>query len=199
MPRTYTLGRRQGAVDRTRLAILAAARELVASGESGLSTGAVARRAGVSRITVYNQFGSKAGLLRELAVGVHARHRGEAPEPADPRDQVRKRITDSCAVWSSDPALFRRLPQIADLEIEKPDDDRALAERLAAADVLRPGCSLKEAEEVIGAITSFAVFDRLHKDGRRSQAAVVEILMRLASTILRAEPAPQDTSRQSSA
>ena len=193
MPRNYTLGRRQGAVDRTRLAILAAARELVASGAATLSTGAVARRAGVSRITVYNQFGSKAGLLRELATGARSRAGGEAPEPADARDQLRKRITDSCALWSSDPALFRRLPQIGDLEIETPNDDRALAERLAAGDLLRPGCSLKEAGDVIGAITSFAVFDRMHKDGRRSQAAVVEILMRLVSTILDSRSAPRDT------
>jgi AcrR family transcriptional regulator len=189
MPRNYMLGRRQGAVDRTRLAILAAARELVASGEPGLSTGAVARRAGVSRITVYNQFGSKAGLLRELASGARSRQGEATAEPADPRDQLRKRITDSCAMWSSDPALFRRLSQIADLEVESPNEDRALAERLAAADRLRPGCSLKEAEDVIGAITSFVVFDRLYKDGRRSQGAVVEILMRLASTILDSQPA----------
>jgi len=59
-----------------------------------------------------------------------------------------------------------------------------LAERLAAADLLRAGCSIKEAEDVVGAVTSFVVFDRLYKDGRRSQAAVVEILMRLASTIV---------------
>jgi AcrR family transcriptional regulator len=193
MPRNYTLGRRQGAVDRTRNAILTAARELVASGEAALSAGAVARRAGVSRITVYNQFGSKAGLLREVAVAARSRPGGEAPEPADARDRLRKRITDSYAAWSSDPALFRRLPQITDLEIERPGDDRALAEGLAAADLLRPGCSLKEAEDVVGAITSFAVFDRLHKDGRRPQAAVVEILMRLASTILDSKPAPRDT------
>jgi AcrR family transcriptional regulator len=191
MPRTYTLGRRQEAVDRTRRAILAAARDLVASGEATLSAGAVARRAGVSRITVYNQFGSKAGLLRELATGARGRPDGEAPEPADTRDQLRKRITDSCTSWLSDPALFRRLHQIGDLEIEMPNADRALAERLAAADLLRPGCSLKEAEDVIGAITSFTVFDRLHKDGRRSQAAVVEILMRLAATILNQARAPQ--------
>jgi len=184
MPRNYTLGRRQGAVDRTRLAILAAARELVASGEPGLSTGAVARRAGVSRITVYNQFGSKAGLLRELAVGARSRQGAETAEPADPLDQLRKRVTDSCALWSSDSALFRRLPQLGDLEIENPKGDRALAERLAAADLLRAGCSIKEAEDVVGAVTSFVVFDRLYKDGRRSQAAVVEILMRLASTIV---------------
>jgi hypothetical protein len=44
---------------------------------------------------------------------------------------------------------------------------------------------------VIGAITSFTVFDRLYKDGRRSQAAVVEILMRLAATILNQGRAPQ--------
>ena len=186
MPRNYRLGRRQGAVDRTRIEILAAAREELASGEPGLSTGAVARRAGVSRITIYNQFGSKAGLLRELAVGAHSRPPGDAPVPADPRDQLRARISESCAAWSSDPPLFRRLPRMAEMEIEKAIGDRAIAERLAAADHLRPGCSLKEAEDVIGAITSFEVFDRLHKDGRRSQSAVVEILIRLASTVLSA-------------
>jgi hypothetical protein len=71
------------------------------------------------------------------------------------------------------------------VEIEKPNSDRLLAERLAAADQLRPGCSLTEAEDVIASVSSFAVFDRLHKDGRRSRPAVVEILMRLVSTILR--------------
>jgi hypothetical protein len=80
---------------------------------------------------------------------------------------------------------------VGDFELESPHDDRALAERLAAADLLRPGCSLREAEDVIGAITSFTVFDRLHKDGRRSQTAVVEIVMRFASTILERNQAPQ--------
>lgn len=184
MPRSYRLGRRQGAVDSTRLAILAAARELVASGQAGLSPGAVAKRAGVSRITVYNQFGSKGGLLRELAAEAHRRPELEAAGTSDPSDELRKRIAGSCSLWGSDPALFRRLPAAGDFELESPHDDRALAERLAAAGLLRRGCSLKEAEDVIGAITSFTVFDRLHKDGRRSQAAVVEILMSLASTIL---------------
>ena len=192
MPRNYTLGRRQRAVDRTRLAILAAARELVASGATTVTTGAVATRAGVSRITVYNQFGSKAGLLRELAAGARRQRGGETADAAHPRDQLRRRITDACALWASDPGLFRRLPQVADLEVENPSD-RVLAERLADANLLRPGCSIKEAEDVIGAITSFAVFDRLYKDGRRSQAAVGEILMRLASTILGSELVLQGT------
>lgn len=183
--RNYRLGRRQEAVDRTRAAILAAARDLLAAGELGLSAGAVARRAGVSRITIYNRFGSKAGMLRELAAG--ARRDGPpraAADPADPRDQLRQRIADSCSMWSSDPALYRHLPAAANVEIEAPNEDRALAERLAASDQLRPGSSLKEAEDVIGALTSFPVFDRLHKDGRRSSAAVAEILTRLAAAIL---------------
>jgi hypothetical protein len=52
------------------------------------------------------------------------------------------------------------------------------------SDELRPGCSIKEAEDVIAALTSFEIFDRLYKDGRRSPAAVAEILARLASGIL---------------
>jgi AcrR family transcriptional regulator len=183
--RTYRLGRRQEAADRTRTAILAAARDLLASGETGLSAGAVARRAGVSRVTVYNRFGSKAGLLGELAAGARREAATQdAATPADPRDQLRQRIVDSCSMWASDPALFRHLPAAASVEIEAPNQDRALAERLAASDQLRPGCSLKEAEDVIGALTSFPVFDRLHKDGRRSTATVTEILIRLTAAIL---------------
>jgi AcrR family transcriptional regulator len=192
VPRNYQLGRRQGAVDRTRLAILAAARELVASGEGRLSPGAVAERAGVSRITVYNQFGSKAGLLRELAAGAHDRPAADAGPARDLREELRRRIADSTSLWASNPALFRRLPRMGDFEPLRAHDDRTLAERLAAGGLLRPGCSLKEAEDVIGAITSFTVFDGLHKDGRRSQAAVVEIVMRLASTLLTRDPPRQE-------
>jgi AcrR family transcriptional regulator len=184
VPRSYQLGRRQAAVDSTRQSILAAARELVASGGSSLSAGAVASRAGVSRITVYNQFGSKAGLLRALASEAHSRPVAETSVRSEPREELRDRITESCSVWASDPALFRRLPSVVDFRYDSPHDDRALAERLASAGLLRPGCSLAEAEDVIGAITSFPVFDRLHKDGRRSQAAVVGMLWRLAATLL---------------
>jgi AcrR family transcriptional regulator len=185
-PRKYRLGRRQGAVDRTRAAILAAARELLAAGDRpAISVGAVAGRAGVSRLTIYNRFGSRAGLLR--AVGDEARRGAVSPvasETASPRFGLRERISESCLRWASDPSLFRRLPEVGLIEVDPPGEDRALAERLAAADQLRPGCSLKEAEDVIGTLTSFATFDRLHKDGRRSPAAVAEILMRLAAAIL---------------
>ena len=185
-------GKRQAAVDRTRTLVLEAARDLVASPEgAGLSLGAVARRAGVSRLTIYNQFGSREGLLRAVAGEAHRRTPDAAPAPApgDAREELRRRISTACIRWASNPALFRGLSPISSLPVasahdRRPDEDRRLAERLASADQLRPGCSLKEAEDVIGALTSFAMFDRLHGDGRRSAGAVAEILMRLAAAIL---------------
>ena len=66
-PRTYTPVERQKAVDAGRDRILTAARELLEDNHAEtFSLDAVARRAGVSRMTVYNQFASKAGLLEAL-------------------------------------------------------------------------------------------------------------------------------------
>jgi AcrR family transcriptional regulator len=180
--RDYRLGRRQAAVDRTRAGILSAARHLVAEVGPEAGLGKVAARAGVSRITVYNRFGSKAGLLEALMVDA-ARPAGAAKLPvtgADPMDDLKRRIAEACTAWAADPGLYRQLHGRAPLH----DDAADLAERLAAADRLRPGCSIKEAEDVIGILTSFPVFDRLHKSGRRSPALVAEILVRMASAVM---------------
>ncbi len=189
-PRSYRLGRRQATVDQTRAAILAAARELLAAGRGGsLRVAEVAKRAAVSRITVYNRFGSRDGLLEAVASKAHS-HAGysrRTTEAGDPQTRLQHRLTSACELWASDPALFRRLPPVEAAGAETAHEDRALAEQLAASDRLRPGCSLKEAEDVIGVLTSFATFDRLHKDGRRSTSAVADILMRLAAAILTAE------------
>lgn len=176
MGRPYRLGRRQVAVDETATRILAAARRLVeAAPSSGLRIGEVAREAGVTRATVYNRFRSRAGLIGTLAPPM------VEPEPdrRDPREAVRLFLAAACARWAVNPSLHRHLP-IAD-GTESP---RRLAEDLTAADALRPGCSLREAEDVLGALASFAIFDRLHHDGRRPPAAVAEILFRLAGGIL---------------
>ena len=176
MTRSYRLGRRQPAVDATARSILTAARQLVQESPSAeVSVAEIARRAGVSRITVYNRFGSRDGLLASLvAPGTEV-----APPEGDPREALRRHLAAVCSRWAAHPALFRNLPP-------PPEDGRArlLAERLAAEDVLRPGCSLREAEDVIAALSSFAVFDRLHHDGRRPAIAVADVMMRLAAGIL---------------
>jgi AcrR family transcriptional regulator len=175
--RRYRLGKRQAQVDGTRAEILSAAREEVASGEA-LSVGRVARRAGVSRITVYNRFGSRSGLLEALGAQTPA-FPIELPSGTPARDLLGRLISSTCSAWAANTSLFRHLPRSGDSDVS-----RRLAERLAASDELRPGCSIKEAEDVIAALTSFEFFDRLYKDGRRSPAAVTEILTRLASGIL---------------
>jgi AcrR family transcriptional regulator len=177
--RTYRLGKRQALADRTRELILRAAQDELTTG--AMSVGSVARRAEVTRITVYNHFGSKAGLLQALDTQVRPSAPPTSPG-ADARTELRERISHACSMWASNSSLFRHLPRTG--HNEGSAENRQLADRLAASDELRPGCSIKEAEDVIGALTSFEVFDRLSRDGRRSPAAVAEILGRLASGIL---------------
>jgi AcrR family transcriptional regulator len=184
--RSYRLGKRQAAADATRAAILAAARDLLAESGGEPSVGDIARRAGCSRITIYNRFGSRAALMSAVA-GQAYRDRVRSPDsvmPGDPRERLWRHINASCLRWASDPALFRRIPADPLTDADTVLELRGLAERLAESDQLRPGCSIREAEDVIGALTSFPTFDRLFKDGRRSPSAVAEILLRMAGSIL---------------
>jgi AcrR family transcriptional regulator len=178
--RRYDVGRRGAAADRTRAAILTAAAGLLKAQGGPPSVGAIAARAGVSRLTVYDRFGSKGELMAAVAEAALAA-RPPAQAAGEPLAELRVHLAAACELWATDPALFRRLPEASGADS---GHERALAERLAAADRLRPGCSLREAEDVIGALGSFAVFDRLHHDGRRQAAGVAEILMRMAAGIL---------------
>ena len=174
--RSYRLGKRRASVDRTRDSILSAARELVSSGHEP-TVAAVARKAGVSRITVYNRFGSRDRLVAGLAPSEGA---STLPAGADARESLRRTLLQVCVRWAENPSLYRHLPAAPD-PIQAARD---LAQRLAQDDVLRAGCSIKEAEDVIQALASFPLFDRLHHDGRRSPTAVADIMYRLAGGIL---------------
>src|SRR5215813_6614831 len=81
-PRAYRMERRQAGRNETRARILDAVRGLLST-ESGtdLSMEAVARRADVSRLTIYYQFGSRAGLLEALYD--HLAQRGHMEQMAD--------------------------------------------------------------------------------------------------------------------
>src|SRR5260370_10088576 len=73
-PRPYRMSRRQQAVDWRRAYMRAAARRVLrAPGSADFSLNAVARRAGVTRLTVYHQFGSRRGLLEALFDDLAAR------------------------------------------------------------------------------------------------------------------------------
>jgi AcrR family transcriptional regulator len=166
--------RRVAAAARTRQAILQAARQLVRETPRAPTVGAIASLAGVSRLSVYHHFGSHAGVLAAVAEDAE---RKSATDTLD----LRALLAAAVAHWAGDPLLFRRVPHP---DAAGHDRLRDLATRLAADDRLRPGCSLKEAEDVIAVLMTFEAFDRLHHDGRRSPAAVTEILMRMAGSIL---------------
>jgi len=172
--RAYRSLRGDSAAGRTRRAILEAVQTLLRDRPEGPTVGAIAKQAGVSRLSVYHHFGSRAGVLDALAGAAR-------PLPTPAGGDLRAVLAAAAAHWAGDPALYRRLPD-ASVSMHE------LATSLAAEDRLRPGCSIKEAEDVIAVLASFPTFDRLHQDGRRSTAAVIEILLRMAGSILNAPP-----------
>src|SRR5262249_38354140 len=106
--RQYRLGQRQASVEQTRARIIAAARDLLATPEdfSGFTIDVVAAQAGVARMTVFNQFGSKRGLLEALFDDLATRglvHRivGVFMQ-ADPREALNALVAAFGAFWTSD-------------------------------------------------------------------------------------------------
>src|SRR5258706_15318099 len=98
---------REAAADQTRARIVDAARTLLAGGKGvpAFSLEAVAREAGVTRLTVYNAFESKRGLL-EAVFDDMARHGGlfELPslfaEP-DTDKALTRLVSVFCRFWAS--------------------------------------------------------------------------------------------------
>jgi AcrR family transcriptional regulator len=111
--RPYDASRRRAAAERTRLGILAAARDLFSeAGYAGTSVQDVARRAEVSVDTVYASVGRKPQLL--LAVHDMVLAEGVAPVPADERTYVRAvraavTLEDKITTYAA--AMARVLPQ----------------------------------------------------------------------------------------
>lgn len=80
-------------------------------GITAFSLDAVAKTAGVTRLTVYNQFGSRRGLL-EVVFDEIARHGGLTRITAvmaldDANDALQQVVQIFCDFWASDPAIDR--------------------------------------------------------------------------------------------
>src|SRR5919198_2499364 len=75
------------------------------------SLDAVAKAAGVTRLTVYNQFGSRRGLLEavfdDIAQGGRLARLNEAIANPDPSRGLDAVIEIFCEFWSGDPAVSR--------------------------------------------------------------------------------------------
>jgi AcrR family transcriptional regulator len=199
-PRPYRLGQRQVTVEQTRTRIIAAARQLLAgkAGFTGFTIDAVARKAGVARMTVYYQFASKVGVLEALCDSLAARGQierlGAAFGQPDPLDALAEFIAVFAGFWESDRLVIRRLRGLAALDpdfeqvIRARDERRreglrVLVGRLAEAHRCQGLKKIDEAIEVLHTLTSFETFDTLAGPDR-SPVAVVPLVRRLARAAL---------------
>lgn len=195
-PRPYRMGKRQAAADDTRARILEAARQLLANeSETDLSIQAIARRADVSRLTIYYQFKSRPGLLEalydHLAIRGNMRRMAEVFHEADPSVALEKLVLTFLGFWSSDPVVIRRLRGMAilDAEIDQGIRARDARRQHAAREIIRRtvlGGKKKLFTEqqnltadVLSMLTSFESYDALARAGH-TQGTILATLTRMA-------------------
>jgi AcrR family transcriptional regulator len=203
-PRAYNLGLRQVAAEENRRKIVTAARDLLAdeSGPPGFTVEAVARQAGVARMTVYHQFRSKRGVLEALfddlanrGLMPHLRPVFTEPNATRALDGV---IAAFAAFWDSDRIVLRRARALAALDPEIAESVRERDEmrrkhlrnvlaRMDKGDGAPSAKQLPETIDVLHTLTSFETFDGLMREGR-SLADVTRIVRQLAAAALRPKP-----------
>lgn len=177
--RTYTSLVRTAAAAEKRERVIQAAITLLRESESAanFSLDTVAKIAGVTRLTVYNQFGSRRGLLEEAFDDIAVRGRlgrlKDVQTLADPREGIARLVEICCDFWSSDPALARIYDaMVLDQEFEQSLIERnerrrqliqLLIQRMAPRAAKRG--KLRDTVDLIFALTSMAMF-RLLVAGR---------------------------------
>src|SRR3981189_1830087 len=140
---------------------------------AAFSLDAVAKAAGVTRRTVYHQFGSRRGLL-EAVFDEIARQGGltripDAMAMADPHAALDRLIEIFCAFWNRDPAIGRLHeamatdPEFAQALIERNERRRKAVKDLIGrmAGKAAPRRAQQNAGDIIFALTSYAMFAML--------------------------------------
>jgi AcrR family transcriptional regulator len=195
-PRPYSMEKRKAAASETRTRILEAARQLLSSeSETNLAMEAIARRADVSRLTIYYQFGSRTGLLEALydylANRGNMRRMPEVFRERDPWVAIDKLVSIFVGFWSSDPVTIRRLRAIAvlDPEIAEGIHARDARRRHIAREILKRMAAagrktftedqLSATANVLSMLTSFETYNALAR-AEHTQEDIIAIVARLA-------------------
>jgi AcrR family transcriptional regulator len=186
--RRYVSSVRTAAAAEKRARIVEAAAQLLREETSiaSFSLDAVAKAAGVTRLTVYNQFGSRRGLLEAVFDGI-AQRGGltgipEAMAMPDPYLALDRVVEIFCGFWNQDSAVGRLHeamatdPEFAQALLERNERRRktfnALVERIAGK-AASPRAR-QDTVDMIFALTSFPMFAMLRRD--RSVADLSELL-----------------------
>lgn len=186
--------------EQTRARILAAARTLLTApdGVAAFSIDAVAGEADVARMTVYYQFGSRAGLLEalfdDLAAHGGMEHLATAFQQPQARAALDAFISVFCRFWASDRLALRRLRGLAILDPELEEALRTrnerrrtgltvLVQRLIDQEGQPPPGATEAVLATLHMLTSFETYDAL-AGSIHSQDEVMAIIQRLARAAL---------------
>jgi AcrR family transcriptional regulator len=187
--RRYVSSARAASAAETKKGVIDAARRLLSEeGDFGaFSLESVARAAGVSRLTVYNQFGSRRGLLEAVFDDLAERGGlGRIPQAmtlSDPRKALENLIEIFCGFWASDPAVGK-LNEAAAIEPEFGEAVRdrnerrrralgAVIERIVAGNKMLPQ-QRRDAIDLIFGFTSYSMFKALAAN-RKADAVCILI------------------------
>jgi AcrR family transcriptional regulator len=198
--------RRQAAADQTRARILQAARKLLLAEDfREFSMEAVAQAAGVSRLTVYYQFDSRAGLLEALYNHLaKSGHLGRLPDVFrygnDGLQKLHEFIEVFVDFWASDRDVIRRLHALGAIDAEIGQGLRARNERrrnglrVILEQYSRSYCQFTPPGEQIALdklhmLTSFETFDAL-AESARSVEEVFKIIRKMADQAIGFSPRP---------
>jgi AcrR family transcriptional regulator len=193
-PRPYVSPKRAAAAAETRARLIEAAQRLLEDGPSQMSMEAVARTAGVTRLTVYKQFGSRRGLL-EAVFDDNAQRFGmarmaQAMGQADPREGIRLAIECLCEFWGSHPS-FARLhdaaandPEFAEALAVRNERRRRLIDQLLSR---MPGAmaARRDCSDLLFGMTTMAMFRQLSVS--RTPAEVAAVLNEAVTAVLDAK------------
>ena len=192
-PRPYRSPRRRVAAKRTRARLLKAARSMLAAPD-GISLDAVAKKAGVTRLTVYNQFGSRRALLEAVFDDMAERgglHRiREAMAKTDPQVALQQIVLIFCDFWSVHRGALWRLHAASATDPEFEESLRArnqrrrhllsvVVDRMIEGGAKRPEVVI-ELIDVLFALTSVGFFWELTAGGRKANA-VCHLIQALAA------------------
>ena len=192
-PRPYRSSRRTVTAERTRARLLKAASAMLAASD-GISLDAVAKKAGVTRLTVYNQFGSRRALLEAVFDDMAERgglHRiREAMAKTDPQVALQQIVLIFCDFWSVHRGALWRLHAASATDPEFEESLRArnqrrrhllsvLVDRMIEGGAKSPEVVI-ELIDVLFALTSVGFFWELTAGGRKANA-VCHLIQALAA------------------
>jgi AcrR family transcriptional regulator len=194
--RAYVSPMREAAAARKRERVVREAVRFLREEESisTFSLEAIARAAGVTRLTVYNQFGSRRGLLEAVFVDLARRGRlnriADAMSRPNPRDGLDELIGIFCDFWSGDAAIARLLDATAiDAEFAQALTERNERRRKALRKLVRriigdaaSAAVQRDAVDLLFALTSFAMY-RMLAAGRSRRSACTLVRRVAAATI----------------